>query len=96
MLLLGAVSFVPLAEGDSNNAEKVEVDVPKGWKWVLEAHLLLAAGRLPLALCKCRGQMDECRGHCELSDWEGLFGGPQSLLASTSLRLPPAPGAAGA
>lgn len=49
MLHLGALSVVPMAEEDGKNAERVEVDVPKGWKWVL------AAERLHLALWKCRG-----------------------------------------
>lgn len=49
MLHLGAVSVVPMAEEDDNNMERVEVNVPKGWKWVL------ASGRLPLALWKCGG-----------------------------------------
>lgn len=42
MLHLGAVSVVPVAD-------RVEVDVPKGWKWVL------AGGRLLLAPWKCQG-----------------------------------------
>lgn len=50
MLYLGSVRVVPMAEEHGKNTEGMEVDVPKGWKW------LLATGRLTLTPWKCRGK----------------------------------------
>lgn len=43
--VLSALS--PWQKRMEKNAERVEADIPKGWKWVLKTHLLLGGCPLP-------------------------------------------------